>query len=125
MSAALLDQLLASPSPFIDVFDGELLPCGPTIDLEARCISWQPLGLLSTAQTTQAQRSPCTAAPNDIDDAPCIDTPSNTWRVLMSSGILISEHTDQASAEASFNTQKGMVILVSPKALIVADKYDA
>jgi hypothetical protein len=58
MSAALLDQLLASPSPFDDVFDSELLPCGPTIeplpiwthcgrriDLEARCFGWQPLGL--------------------------------------------------------------------------------
>ena len=32
MSATLLDQLLASPGPFDDVFDGELLPCGPSIE---------------------------------------------------------------------------------------------
>jgi|1048.fasta_scaffold55804_3 hypothetical protein len=123
MSAALLDQLLASPSPFIDVFDGELLPCGPTIDLEARCIGWQPLGLLNTAQTAQAQRLPCSAAPNDIDDAPCIDTPSNTWKVLTSIGNVISEHTDQASAEGSFNTHRGKVLLVSPENRIVARQY--
>jgi hypothetical protein len=67
MSAALLDQLLASPSPFDDVFDGELLPCGPTIeplpiwthcgrriDLEARCIGWQPLGLRQAISDAQA-----------------------------------------------------------------------
>lgn len=58
MTAALLDQLLSSPTPFDDIFDNELLPCGPTIepmpiwtncgrriDLEARCFGWLPLGL--------------------------------------------------------------------------------
>jgi hypothetical protein len=54
MSAALLDQLLASPSPFDDVFDGELLPCGRRIDLEARCIGWQPLGLRQAISDAQA-----------------------------------------------------------------------
>ena len=58
MSSLLLDQILATASPFDDVFDGEWLPCGPTleplpiwthcgrrIDLEARCMGWQPLAL--------------------------------------------------------------------------------
>lgn len=68
MSAALLDQLLASPGPFDDVFDGELLPCGPSIeplaiwthcgrriDLEARCIGWQPLGLRRASNDAEAE----------------------------------------------------------------------
>ena len=67
MSATLLDQLLASPSPFDDVFDGELLPCGPTIepmpiwthcgrriDLEARCFGWQPLSLRQAISDAEA-----------------------------------------------------------------------
>ncbi len=67
MSAALLDQLLASPSPFDDAFDGELLPCGPSIeplpiwthcgrriDLEARCFGWQPLGLRQASRDVEA-----------------------------------------------------------------------
>jgi hypothetical protein len=53
MSSLLLDQILATASPFDDAFDGEWLPCGPTlellpiwtncerrIDLEARCMGW-------------------------------------------------------------------------------------
>jgi hypothetical protein len=59
----------------------------------------------------------------DIDDAPCIYSASNTWRVLTSIGNIISEHTDRASAEASFNAQKGKVVLVSPENRIVARQY--
>lgn len=67
MTAALLDQLLASPSPFDDVFDSELLPYGPTIepmpiwthcgrriDLEARCLGWLPLGLRHVISDAEA-----------------------------------------------------------------------
>jgi hypothetical protein len=66
---------------------------------------------------------PWSAAPYNIDDAPCIYTPSNTWRVLTSIGNVISEHTDRASAEASFNAQQGKVLLVSPENRIVARQY--
>ena len=58
MTTPLLDQILATASPFDDAFDAELLPCGATleplpiwthcgrrIDLEARCIGWRPFGL--------------------------------------------------------------------------------
>lgn len=67
MTASLLDQILAAASPFDDAFDGELLPCGPSleplsiwthcgrrIDLEARCIGWQLLGLRRTIREAEA-----------------------------------------------------------------------
>jgi hypothetical protein len=67
MSSLLLDQILATSSPFDDVFDGEWLPCGPTleplpiwthcghrIDLEARCIGWQPLALRQAISDAEA-----------------------------------------------------------------------
>ena len=58
MSGLSLDQILATASPFDDVFDGEWLSCGSTlepfpiwthcgrrVDLVARCRGWQPLAL--------------------------------------------------------------------------------
>lgn len=67
MSSLLLDQILATASPFDDVFDGEWLPCGPTleplpiwthcgrrIDLEARCMGWQPLALRRAISDAEA-----------------------------------------------------------------------
>ena len=67
MSSLLLDQILATASPFDDVFDGEWLPCGPTlerlpiwthcglrIDLEARCMGWQPLALRQAISDAEA-----------------------------------------------------------------------
>ncbi len=80
MSAALLDQLLASPSPFDDVFDGELLPCGPTIeplpicglriDLEARCFGWQPLGLRQAISDAEAVWNGTDDAAWELDACP-------------------------------------------------------
>lgn len=67
MSSLLLDQILATASPFDDVFDGEWLPCGPTlerlpiwthcgsrIDLEARFMGWQPLALRQAISDAEA-----------------------------------------------------------------------
>lgn len=67
VSSLLLDQILATASPFDDVFDGEWLPSGPTlerlpiwthcgrrIDLEACCMGWQPLALRQAISDAEA-----------------------------------------------------------------------
>lgn len=49
---------------------------------------------------------------HDLDDAPCIYAPSNSWRVLDYTGDTISEHINRESAEACFSFQQVPVFLV-------------
>ena len=67
MDTTLLDRLEAIPTPFDDVFDSELLRCGPVLealsiwthcglrlDLVARSIGWQTLSLREVIDDVQA-----------------------------------------------------------------------
>ena len=75
MASPLLDQILATASPFDDAFEADWLPLGPTleplaiwshcghrIDLEARCLGWQTLSLRAVIDNAQATWS-------GVDDA--------------------------------------------------------
>ena len=80
MDTTLLDRLEAIPTPFDDVFDPELLRCGPVqealaiwthcgrrLDLIASCIGWQTLSLREVVDDVQATWSGADDAAWDSD----------------------------------------------------------
>jgi len=80
MDTTLLDRLEAIPTPFDDVFDPELLRCGPVqealsiwthcgrrLDLIASCIGWQTLSLCEVVDDVQATWSGAVDAAWDSD----------------------------------------------------------